>query len=62
MYNINIISNLNLEIAVNNLEKKDKNILNLRHIDEIILNHKLFFYIKDKNINNRIICSGLINY
>jgi hypothetical protein len=62
MYNINIISNLNLEIAVNNLDKKDKNIHNVRHIDEIILNHKLFFYIKDKNINNRIICSGLINY
>ena len=62
MYNINIISNLNLEIAVNNLDKKDKNTHNVRYIDEIILNHKLFFYIKDKNINNRIICSGLINY
>jgi hypothetical protein len=62
MYNIKIISNLNLEIAVNNLEKKDINIQNIRYIDKIILNHKLFFYIKDKNINNRIICSGLINY
>ncbi len=64
MYNIEIISNLNLEIAISNLTNnidynKKKNI---RHIDEIILNHKLFFYIKDKNINNRIICSGLINY
>ena len=62
MYNMNIISNLNLEIAVNNLVKKDINTHNIRHIDEIILNHRLFFYIKDKNINNRIICSGLINY
>ena len=62
MYDMNIISNLNLEIAVNNLVKKDKNTHNIRHIDEIILNHKLFFYIKDKNINNRIMCSGLINY
>jgi len=62
MYNINIISNLNLEIAVNNLDKKDKNTHNIRYINEIILNHKLFFYIKDKNINNRIICCGLINY
>jgi len=62
LYNMNIISNLNLEIAVNNLEKKDKNIQKIRYIDEIVLNHKLFFYIKDKNINNRIICSGLINY
>jgi len=62
LYNINIISNLNLEIAVNNLVKKDINKQNIRYIDEIILNHKLFFYIKDKNINNRIICGGLINY
>ena len=46
MYNMNIISNLDLEIAVNNLVKKDKNTHNIRHIDEIILNHKLFFYIK----------------
>lgn len=64
MYNIDILSNLNLEIAVNNLTNnidynKKKNI---RHIDEIILDHKLFFYVKDKNINNRIICGGLINY
>jgi len=62
MYDMNIISNLNLEIAVNNLVKKDINTHNIRHIDEIILNHRLFFYIKDNNINNRIICSGLINY
>jgi hypothetical protein len=62
MYDMNIISNLNLEIAVNSLVKKDINTHNIRHIDEIILNHRLFFYIKDKNINNRIICSGLINY
>ena len=64
MYNMDIISNLNLELAVNNLENNiDYNSKkNIRHIDEIILNHKLFFYIKDKNINNRIICSGIINY
>jgi hypothetical protein len=64
MYNMDIISNLNLELAVNNLENNiDYNSKkNIRHIDEIILNHKLFFYIKDKNINNRIICGGLINY
>ena len=64
MYNMDIISNLNLELAVNNIPNNiDYNSKkNIRHIDEIILNHKLFFYIKDKNINNRIICSGLINY
>jgi len=63
MYNMDIISNLNLEIAINNLEdNKDYTKKNIRYIDEIILNHKLFFYIKDKTINNRIICSGLINY
>jgi hypothetical protein len=64
MYNMDIISNLNLEIAVNNLvDNIDYNTKkNIRYIDEIILNHKLFFYIKDKTINNRIICSGLINY
>jgi len=64
MYNMDIISNLNLDLAVNNLVNNiDYNSKkNIRHIDEIILNHKLFFYIKDKNINNRIICSGLINY
>jgi hypothetical protein len=61
MYNMDIINNLNLEIAVNenttyNLKK------DFRYIEKIILNHKLFFYIKDNKINNRIICSGLINY
>jgi len=60
MYNMDIISNLTLDLVVNNIEYIKKK--NLRHIDEIILDHKLFFYIKDKNINNRIICSGLINY
>jgi hypothetical protein len=60
MYNMDIISNLTLELVINNIDYNKKK--NLRHIDEIILNHKLFFYIKDKNINNRIICSGLINY
>jgi hypothetical protein len=60
MYNIDIISNLSLELVVNNIDYNKKS--NLRPINEIILNHKLFFYIKDKNINNRIICSGLINY
>jgi hypothetical protein len=64
MYNMDINTNLNLELVVNNLVNNiDYNSKkNIRHIDEIILNHKLFFYIKDKNINNRIICSGLINY
>ena len=76
MYNIDINTNLNLDLAVNdNLNNisqiddhnKTSNTINTllessKTIDEIILNHKLFFYIKDKKINNRIICCGLINY
>ena len=60
MFNLDIHTNLKLDLIINdNLKNNNKT---TRHIDEIILNHNLFFYIKDKKINNRIIFCGLINY
>jgi hypothetical protein len=32
------------------------------NIDEIKINHRCFFYIKNNSILNRILLSGMINY
>ncbi len=61
MFNLDINTNLFLDISVANITTNNKFKIN-GNIEEINLNHQIFFYIKDKKINNRIICCGLINY
>ena len=61
MLELDINTNLILDIAINNNMKNINSKIN-GNIEEINLNHQLYFYIKDKKINNRIICCGLINY
>jgi hypothetical protein len=61
MYDIDIFTNMNLEITV------DKNISNdkfniISNINEIKINHRCYFYIKNSNIDNRILFSGIIEY
>jgi hypothetical protein len=63
MFDLDINTNLLLDIAINNnININIKNFKINGNIEEINLNHQLYFYIKDKKINNRIICCGLINY
>ena len=61
MYDIDIISDMELEITV------DKNVSNEKYnivsnIDEIKINHRCFFYIKNINIMNKILFCGMIEY
>jgi hypothetical protein len=61
MYDVDIFTNMNLEITV------DKNISNdkfniISNINEIKINHRCYFYIKNSNIDNRILFSGIIEY
>jgi hypothetical protein len=61
MYDMDIVSNMELEITI------DKNVSNnkyqiISNIDEIKINHRCFFYIKNSNIENRILFCGMIEY
>lgn len=61
MYDIDIISDMELEITI------DKNISTNKYqiignIDEIKINHRCFFYIKNSTIENRILFCGMIEY
>ena len=58
---LDINMNMNLEITMLNILNKPKFDIK-QNIEYIKLNHKFYFYIKDINIKNKIICSGLINY
>lgn len=61
MYDIDIITEMILEITV------DKNLSTEKYqiksnIDEIKINHRCYFYMKNINILNRILFSGMIEY
>jgi hypothetical protein len=61
MYDIDIITEMTLDITV------DKNLSNSKYqinsnIDEIKINHRCYFYMKNMNIKNRILFSGMIEY
>lgn len=61
MVDMNIVLNMGLNISVSKDVSKDKYEIK-RNIDYINLNHKCFYYIKNKNIENKILSSGMINY
>jgi hypothetical protein len=61
MYDIDITTDIDLEITI------DKNVSNKKYqiitnIDEIKINHRCYFYIKNLNIENRVLISGMIEY
>ena len=62
MYDLDISMNMNLNIATDNEINMSKPKSHNQVMEIIKLNHKCFYYIKDIEIKNRIICSGLINY
>jgi hypothetical protein len=61
MVDLEIIMNMGLNISVTDNVSKDKYEIK-RNIDYININHKCFYYVKNLNIDNKILSTGLINY
>jgi hypothetical protein len=61
MYDMDIISDMELEITVDNATSNNKYQI-VSNIDEIKINHRCYFYIKNQSIENRILFSGMIEY
>jgi hypothetical protein len=61
MYDIDIISDTELEITIDNNTSNNKYEI-ISNIDEIKINHRCYFYIKNSSIANRILFNGVIEY
>ena len=61
MYDIDIISNMELEITIDKNSSNNKYQI-ISNIDEIKINHRCVFYMKNSSIANRILFSGIIEY
>ena len=61
MYDIDIISDMELEITIDNNTSNNKYEI-ISNIDEIKINHRCYFYIKNSSIENRILFNGMIEY
>jgi hypothetical protein len=61
MYDIDIISDMELEITIDNTIPNKKYEI-ISDIDEIKINHRCYFYVKNSSIQNRILFNGMIEY
>ncbi len=61
MYELDINVNMGLTIGITNEVSKEKYEIK-RNIDLININHKCYYYIKNNNIENKILSNGMINY
>ncbi len=61
MYGLDINVEMGLEIGITQDVSKEKYEIK-SNIDIININHKCYYYIKNKNIENKILTNGLINY
>lgn len=61
LFDIDIHLSMELNISVTKNVSNEKYDIK-RTFDSIIINHKCFYYIKNKIIQNKILCTGLINY
>ena len=61
MYDIDIINNMELEITIDNNITNNKYQI-ISNIEEIKINHRCFFYLKNLSIENRILFCGIIHY
>ena len=62
MYELDIIMNMNLNISTDNDCNMYKQKATKQNLEIIKLNHRCFYYIKDNELVNRLICCGIINY
>lgn len=61
LYNLDVNTNTEIEIKIiNEITKNDFKIE--KNIDSININHKCYYYIRNNNIKNKILISGIINY
>lgn len=61
MYDIDIITDMQLEITIDKNTSKNKYQI-ISNIDEIKVNHRCYFYVKNQSIENRILFAGMIEY
>jgi len=61
MYKLDINVIMGLELNISNTISKDKYEIK-RNIEIIEINHRCYYYIKNKNIENKILSNGMINY
>lgn len=61
LYKLNINIEMGLSITVSKEIPKNKYEI-LKSYDEIIINHKCFYYVKNNFIQNKILATGMINY
>ena len=61
MYDLDINVEIGLEIGTTQEVSKDKYEIK-RNIDVININHKCYYYIRNMNIENKILSNGMINY
>jgi hypothetical protein len=60
-YNLNMNIKMGLNIDISNKEPSEIFEIN-REIEYININHKCYYYIKNNNIENKILLNGIINY
>jgi len=58
---MDILLDIGLNISVSKEVSKEKYEIK-RNIDYININHKCFYYIKNSNIENKVLSTGMINY
>ena len=60
-YDLNINTDISLDITIHDEEININNDI-INTVDIININHNCYYYIKNKNIPNKILCNGMINY
>ena len=61
LYQVNVIISMGLSIGTSKEISKNKYEI-LKTFDEITINHKCFYYVKNSNIKNKILSTGTIHY
>jgi hypothetical protein len=61
LYQVNIVMSMGLSIGVSKEIPKNKYQI-AKSFDNITINHKCFYYVKNSNIPNKILSTGIISY
>ena len=61
LYQVNVVMSMGLSIGVSKEISKNKYQI-AKSFDNITINHKCFYYIKNSNIPNKILSTGMISY
>ena len=61
LYQVNIVMSMGLSIGVSKEVPKNKYQI-AKSFDNVTINHKCFYYIKNSNIPNKILSTGMIHY